>query len=226
MIMKDIRLIVRKEWRGFAKSDRWIFVIYGILILAWSLLLSKNMGILSSGAGYLWLAFFSVIISGNFSNTVFVAERMSGSLEILLTSGVSRQSILNGKILFIIIVSTVMGALCYFVALGLNVLKGENVSVLIKIIPIGEELILYISACFMNAACGAWLSVRISNPRILPFVNLFVLLVIIIIHGVLSEIYSFTLWSLIIVIAITGVLFYLFAYRDFKSERVIQPIVY
>ena len=224
--MRDIWLIVRKEWKGFAKSDRWIFVIYGILVLAWSFLLSNNIGILSSGAGYLWLAFFSVIISGNFSNTVFVAERMSGSLEILLTSGVSRQSILNGKILFIIIVSMVMGFLCYFVAFGISAAKGENIALLIKVTPIGEELIIYVSACFMNAACGAWLSVRINNPRILPFVNLFVLLIIVIIHGILSEIYALTAWSLIIALLLTGALLYLFACRDFKSERVIQPVVY
>jgi len=225
-MMKDVRLIVRKEWRGFAKSDRWIFVIYGILVIAWGILLSNNIGILSSGAGYLWLAFFSVIISGNFSNMTFVAERMSGSLEILLTSGVSRQSILNGKILFIVIVSMGMGFLCYLFALGINVVKGENVAVLLTVTPIGEELILYVTACFMNATCGAWLSVRINNPRILPFINLFVLVIIVIIHGVVSEIYTLTPWSLIIALILTGVLFYYVAYRDFNSERVIQPVVY
>ena len=224
--MKDIWLIVRKEWKGFAKSDRWIFVIYGILVLAWSFLLSQNISVLSSRTGYLWLAFFSVIISGNFSNTTFVAERMSGSLEILLTSGISRQSILSGKMFFIVIMSTVMGIFCYIIALAINSLKGENIGILLRIIPVWEELILYISACFMNAACGAWLSVRINTPRLLPFVNLFVLVIIVIIHGVLSEVFSLSLWSLIIALALTGAFFCFFAFRDFKSERVIQPVVY
>lgn len=224
--MKEIWLVTRKEWKGFAKSDGWIFIIYGILVIAWGLLLSNNIGILTSGTGYLWLAFFSVIISGNFTNMAFVAERMSGSLEILLTSGVSRKSILNGKILFIIIVSMGMGFLCYLVALGINGVKGENVVFLIKVSPIGEELILYFSACFMNAACGAWFSVRINNPRILPFINLFILVIIVVIHGIVSEMYALTPWSLIIALGFVGILFYYFACRDFKSERVIQPVVY
>ena len=224
--MNDIRLMVRKEWKCFAESDRWIFVIYGILVLAWSFLLSQNISILSSRTGYLWLAFFSVILSGNFSNTIFVAERMSGSLEILLTSGISRVSILSGKMLFIVIMSTVMGVCCYIIALAINALKGENIAVLLRVLPLGEELVLYIVACFMNAACGAWLSVRINTPRILPFVNLFVLVIIVIIHGVLSEFFSLSLWSLILVLALTGAFFCVFAFRDFRSERVIQPVVY
>ena len=93
--MKDFLLIIRKEWTGFSKSDCGIFFIYGILVLAWSFLLSTNITMLLTGTEYLWLVFFSVIVSGNFSNTTFVAERMNGSLEILLTSGIARNAILG-----------------------------------------------------------------------------------------------------------------------------------
>ncbi len=224
--MRDIWLIIRKEWIGFAKSDRGIFFVYGILVLAWSFLLSTNITMLLTGAEYLWLVFFSVIVSGNFSNTTFVAERMNGSLEILLTSGVTRNAILSGKIAFVIIMSTVLGLVCYVLALALYVVQGESLHLIYSITPIGKEIILYITACFMNAACGAWLSVRINNPRLLHFINLFVLGIIVILHAVLSAVFTFTLWSLIIALVVCGVLFYVFAIRDFKSERVIQPVVY
>ena len=136
--MKDIWLIVRKEWIGFAKSDRGIFLVYSILVLAWSILLSSNINLLLAGAGYLWLIFFSVIVSGNFSNTTFSAERISGSLEILLTSGIARNAILIGKIAFVIIMSIIMGFLCYVLAVGIYVVKGENYSLVLSIIPAGS----------------------------------------------------------------------------------------
>ncbi len=219
-------LIIRKEWTGFVKSDRWIFVIYGFLVIAWSFLLSPNMNMLASGTGYLWLAFFSVIISGNFSSTTFVAERMSGSLEILLTSGISRQSILLGKIAFVVIMSTGMGITCYIIALIINTVQGENVLVLLKIVPIGEEIALYVGACFMNATCGAWVSVRVSSPRLLPFVNLFVLGLVVIIFTLLADTFLLSIWYLIIALVGIGTIFYSLAYKEFNSERVIQPIVY
>ncbi len=224
--MKDIWLIVRKEWTGFAKSDRGIFLVYGILVLAWSFLLSSNINLLLAGAGYLWLIFFSVIVSGNFSNTTFSAERISGSLEILLTSGITRNAILIGKIAFVIVMSIILGFLCYILAVGIYVVKGENFNLVLSIIPAGKMMLLYSVACFMNGTCGAWLAVRINNPRLLHFVNLFVLVLIVIIHTVLSTIFTLSIWSLFTVLGITGILFFLLAARDFKSERVIQPVVY
>ena len=101
--MRDILLIIKKELTGFIKSDRGIFILYGILVVAWSFLIYSNMNTLTSKTGYLWLVSFSVIVSGNFSTTTFVSERMSGSLEILLTSGVTRRCILLGKILYVIL---------------------------------------------------------------------------------------------------------------------------
>ncbi len=224
--MKDSWLIIRKEWTGFAKSDRGVFLVYGVLVLAWSVLLSSNIETLLAGAGYLWLIFFSVIVSGNFSNTTFSAERISGSLEILLTSGVSRTAILLGKIAFVIAMSIVLGFICYVLAVGIYLFKGEKIDLILNIIPAGRMMILYSTACFMNGACGAWLAVRVNNPRLLHFVNLFVLVLIVAVHAFLSTFFSLSIWSLFVALAFMGGLFMLLAVRDFKSDRVLQPVVY
>jgi ABC-type Na+ efflux pump permease subunit len=224
--MNDIWLIVKKEWVGFVKSDKWIFVIYSVLIIAWSFLAASNLAALVSGAGYLWLVFFSVIISGNFSNSTFVAERMNGSLEILLTAGISRQGILFGKIFFIVLISSILGVLCYTAALVITVFQGQDLGVMFLILPVGKAMSLYAVACFMNAACGAWLSIRITNPRLLPFVNLFVLFIIVVMHSVLSDVFSLSLWSLAVSLAVAGGVFTFLALKEFKSERVVQPVVY
>lgn len=224
--MKEILLILNKEWMAFAKSDRGIFVIYGILILMWSFILSSNITMLASESGTLWLVFFSVIVSGNFSTTTFVAERLNGSLEILLTCGVSRQSILAGKVLFVIAMATIMGLLCYGFALVYNGFKYGTVGVILSTMPPLEEIILYVSACFMNASCGAALSLRITNPRYLPFINLFILGVIVTLYMILSQVFSFTAWLLVGFLLVTGALFFVVAYHDYKTERIIQPFVY
>ena len=76
--MKKLNAIIGKEWAGFLGSERGVFSVYGILVLSWSFLpLYKGLG-----TGPIWWLFFSVVISGNFTNTVFVSERLSGSMEL------------------------------------------------------------------------------------------------------------------------------------------------
>ena len=87
--MNQCLLVLRKEWLNFVCSDRSVFFIYLFLVAGWGMLLA-TMDHGGSIGSPLWLVFFSVIIAANFSTTVFVSERMSGSLEILLTSGLSR----------------------------------------------------------------------------------------------------------------------------------------
>jgi hypothetical protein len=122
--------------------------------------------------------------------------------------------------------STVMGILCYFFALGVCSYKGDHISILLQIIPVWQVIILYIAACFLNASCGAWLSVRINNPRLLPFVNLVVLGIIVVIHELLAYKIALSLWSLSCVLTVTGVLFYVLAIKAFRGEGIIQPLVY
>jgi hypothetical protein len=224
--MRDTVLLIGREFAGFVKSDRWILVTYGILVLAWGFLLAANGGTAASGAGYLWLAFFSVIVSGNFANTTLVAERISGSLEIVLTSGVSRNGFLTGKIAFILIMSVIMGVLCYACAAVVGLVQGEPDGILFRDAALGEVVLLYTAACFTNAGCSAWLSVRITSPRLLPFVNLFVLALIVVAHTVLSAFYALSVGSLILALFVTGALFTVLAYREYAGERIIQPVVY
>ena len=108
--MKKLNAIISKEWKSFVGSDRGVFAVYAVLILSWSFLpLYKG---LSMGMEDVWWLFFSVVISGNFSNTVFVSERLSGSMEILLTSGFPRDTVLFGKAAFITGISIAIGTLC------------------------------------------------------------------------------------------------------------------
>ena len=113
--MKSILQVLRKEWMCFIGSDRGVFGLYAILVLSeFSAWIRDDSGI---RLGALWLVLFSVVVSANFSRTVFISERITGALEILITSGLSRSSILFGKMLFVIMMSLIIGGICLLLGL-------------------------------------------------------------------------------------------------------------
>ncbi len=221
--MKDSFVVVKNAWLGFLQSDRSSFLVYGILIAVWSIVLASNMSQLALEANTLWWVFFSVIVSGTFSTSIFTSERLTGALEIVLTCGLSRMSILAGKIVFVILISAGLGFLCYGLALIWVAIAGEELALVVRATDFFDVAVLYLAACFMNASCGAWLSVRLSNPRLSSFANLLILGVIVGGHAVLSAVLSVSAWLLPAVLCGGGLVFLFLAARDFSGERVIQP---
>jgi ABC-type Na+ efflux pump permease subunit len=216
--MKKINAILRKEWVNFKGSERGVFAIYAILVFFWSFFpLNRELG-----AGPIWWLFFSVIISGNFSNTVFVSERLSGSMEILLTSGFPRNSVLFGKVAFILCMSIVIGMMCFSLSIVWLFLSGHIDS------PIEGDVLygalLYCAGAFMNVSCGAWLSVRLQSPRIIPFMTIFIMAAMVASFYVLSYAFGAPLWMLGIAFVIAAAFFLLRAKKEFNGEKIIQPI--
>jgi len=216
--MKAIGLVLRKEWTGFLGSERGVFAIYAILILSWSCLpLSQGLG-----AGPVWWLFFSIIISGNFSNTVFVSERLSGSMEILLTSGLSREAVLFGKVAFVAIMSIAVGAACLGLAVLWLSLSGSAHGA-----PIPGRLqgiALYCAGTIMNVACGAWLSVRMQSPRIIPFISIIIAAVIVSLYFVCAYALSAPQWTLPVLLFAAAFFFFFLARKEFNGEKVVAPI--
>jgi ABC-type transport system involved in multi-copper enzyme maturation permease subunit len=225
VLIADIFQIGRKEWRNFIRSDRSVFIIYLFLILFWSVFLVSN---LLTGTDAMvptiGLVFFSVIVSGNFSNVTFTAERLNGSMEILLTCGLSRIGILMGKHLFIMAVSMVMGAACYGLcilwAMIFNAGAGQPLSGWRILAHAG----IYTSACYMNASCGAWLSLRLANPRVSYFVNFLVIATIVGLYELFTALVWDSGWTLPLILIVVGTIMLSAAIKDFSGERVIHPV--
>jgi ABC-type Na+ efflux pump permease subunit len=214
--------ILRKEWRNFVGSEKGVFAVYGILVFVWSFLpLYNNLGSFALG-GAVWWLFFSVIVSGNFANTVFVAERMSGSMEILLTSGFSRNGVLFGKVLFVMILSGVIGGLCLCLSLVWIGLSGHAAHLF------GPSLLyavaLYASGTFMNAAAGAWMSIRLSSPRLIPFVNILLVGLVCGMYYALFFTACMSEWMLPALLLAVGCVFCALAKKDFDGEKIIAPV--
>lgn len=218
--MSEIGVIVGKEWRNFAGSERGVFVVYGALVLAWSLLVRNN--ILNSSmlfTGMWWLS-LSVLISSTVANSVFVTERISGSMEILLTCGFSRSAVLYGKVLFVVFVSVALGAVCSGLALVWSI--GDNPALFLRGILANADL--YCGGAFLSATAGAWLSIRFSSPRIIPFV---VLILVSGVCGAYLAVAQFTAlpeWALFLLTLAVGAGFLSLARKDFHGEKIIAPL--
>jgi hypothetical protein len=78
----------------------------------------------------------------------------------------------------------------------------------------------------MNVAGSAFLSVRMTNPRLLHFANLFLLGGIVSLYAVLSSFYPIPEIILPLFLTVLGVLFSLLAKKEFNSERIIQPVIF
>jgi ABC-type Na+ efflux pump permease subunit len=213
----QINAIFRKEFLNFFGSERGSFAIYLILIFVWSFLPLTQ----KPATGDIWWLFFSVIISGNFSNNVFVAERLNGSMEILLTSGFSRDAVFFGKIAFVTVMSGIMGLICCIVAFFWILISGVTA---IDSGSVFYVACIYIAGTAMNTSCGAWLSVRLRSPRIIPVITIMVMAAVVSLFYLLLYIIYLPGWSLLVILFSAAILFSALARHEFNGERIIQPV--
>ncbi|MDD5672734.1 MAG: hypothetical protein PHC61_01100 [Chitinivibrionales bacterium] len=221
--MRAVVQVIRNELRIFTASDRSTFFIYAVLILTWSFLFSVNTFEKDDASVMLWWIFFSVVISGNFSTTIFVLERTSGALEVIITSGFSRRALMLGKILFVLGVSIVMAWFC----IGLAFIGRTFFSSMLSsyfIAPPKTYMGLYIAASFMNAAFGAYFSIRLPNPRLVSFAAVLLVGALVSVYYGISAIMPLSPWILAVLFCAIGALWLVLALREFESERVTRPI--
>lgn len=224
--MSGIATILKKEMKNFSGSGPGIFIMYAVISVLWSFMLVPST---FSIAGFLWLAFFSVIVTANFSSTVFISDRINGTLEILITSGVSRNAVLFGKMLFVIAMASAIGLLCVLLsivwALALPEEYGLDTWSTRMLEPFDLYAFyaaLYLSATFFNAAASAYLSVRMGNPRFLHFIILFMTGILVTACSALNIRQT----ALVLTFSLAGAIFTLLAKREFAGERIIRPIIF
>lgn len=219
--MKGVLTIVQKEWRCFLGSDRGIFLLYLVLMLSWSIMLA-NPGESAVQAGQIWFIFFSVVISANFSNTVFIAERVNGILEILLTSGLSRKQILFGKMLFVAGMSIIIGIICMLISHVWRYILFDGGTQTLSV----TDVIVYCCAVVMNTASGAYFSVKMGNPRLLHLLNLLALGGIVILHSVAVSFLTVPIFILPTLLLVFAAVCTMLALRLYESEKILQPVLF
>jgi ABC-type Na+ efflux pump permease subunit len=221
--MRQVLLVFEKEWLNFIRGDRGVFIVYLILVAGWGILLS-SMHDGGTPAAPFWIVFFSVIVAVNFSSTVFVLERVSGSLEILLTCGISRSAILYGKMLFVMVMTLAIGAACLGCALLVRKSVAGHEGLQYGILS-WRTLALYAGATFLNAAGSAYFSIVLPNPRLLHFINLLLAGFIMAGWTAISLIYPLPVESAAAALFMLGLVFTVLAKRGFESEGIVKPVI-
>ncbi len=218
--MRQTGIIIRKEWDCFTGSEKGLFVVYAVLIFFWSYLPRQNaldgFGMLSA----IWWMSLAVIVSSSFANSVFVAERINGSMEILLTSGFSRNAVIFGKTAFVVLACCGIGLACTLLSLAWPL--GVRPPFLFR--SMLTALLLYAGGAFMGSAGAAWMSIRLSSPRIMPFVNLLLVVAVCSVFYGAAQFVSLPRWGLFLATVAVGSAFLWRAQKEFHGEKVIAPV--
>lgn len=229
--MSSIIAIIKKEFKNFSHSGRATIFLYALIASIWGVAIAET------GDVYL-LMFLAVMIVGSFTNTVFISERVNGALEILITSGFSRRAVLFGKMAYILLMAVIMLFVCMIFSTIMSVLMQmffydalimNNALTSFSInFRIAEAVSLYIPVAFMCVASSAYFSVRLSTPRFLHFINIFITGIITGISIIIIETYvpdgsnNPTIYDNIGFIA-AGIFFTILADKQFSGEHPTRP---
>ncbi|MBD3240378.1 MAG: hypothetical protein GF331_07320 [Chitinivibrionales bacterium] len=169
---RGISVILRKELLSLLGSDRSILFLYGFVVFLWSFLFVGAGVDHTPGGTSVWLLPFSVIVVSNFSQGVFVSERLTGAIEILLTCGLSRRVILSGKMIFVWAMAVVMGLACMGLGTVWATLAATFDTGAPSLSPLRPgHLVLFGAAASFNTALVALLSIYLPNPRMSHLIN-------------------------------------------------------
>lgn len=223
--MFEVFLMSKQEFWAFIKSGRSALLLTLITTLVWGGMISSKTSTLYEPTSYLWVIFFALVASATLTNSVFVRERISNNLEVLLVSGLNRSSILWGKLLFTNSVTLFIGVGAISTAISISTLFYQKPFVGLETLV--QISLLYFASSLLVNSSSAFLSFALSNPRVVQFVN-FTLLTLISVSFTTATIYwrELPLWSLATVMITLSILFNYLALRLFKSEKIIQPLIY
>jgi len=220
----EIFEIIRHETKAFFYSGFSSLILLLVTILIWGSVIAGKVENIHALDSWVWVVFFAMVVTAGFSTTVFVRERLSATLEILLVSGVERSSVLYGKIIFTSVFTIFTGLAAFFVAwFGRSILFSEEFFLKEKLF---QTVSLYISTSCMMTASSAMLSLSLTNPRLVQFVNFTILMGIVLAYAIASQYYPISLYILCLFESMFAILFVIISRVLFNREKIIQPLVY
>ncbi len=224
--MGEIRIVALHELRAFLKSGLSALLLLAFTTILWGGVIAGKVETIDEATSFLWVIFFALVGGAGATNSVFIRERLSGTFEILLTAGLERSAILIGKLVFTTSVTLLvgMGAFGFGFLTHTLIYKGDYFS----IDQLLSSLLLYGAAALLMSSSSAYLSLSLSNPRMVQFVN-FILLTFcsmgFTLVGYIVET-PLSLWWLALFMGLLSLLFDYMALKLFRSEKVLQPLIY
>ncbi len=220
----EIQEIFKFELRAFLKSGVSSLLLLVITSLIWGGVIAGKVETIQFADSWLWVIFFALVAGAAFSTTVFVRERLSSTMEILLISGVERASILWGKLIFTTTFTIFTGLLAFAMAWICRSLILQLPFFLPR--ELLQTLTLFIASSFCVSSSSAMLSLSLANPRLVQFLNFLILTVLSTIFALISSFFDVSLYLFALIEIIFGILFSIISQFQFSRETIIQPLVY
>ncbi len=222
--MREIVLVYKQEIRAFLKSGKSSLFMLLFITLVWGVMISEKVDTIESATSFMWVLFFAMVAGAGQSTTSFVRERLSSTLEVLFLSGLERSSILYGKLLFTSSTTIAVGFGAFLVAFLVRTLFYQDSFFLAN--ELIQGLVLFVSASILVSNCSALFSMALSNPRLIQFVNFTVLTLLSVIYTAVTYNSEGSLYLFAVVILGIATLFSRISLRLYKSERILQPLIY
>jgi len=164
----DFLLVFNYELKALVKSTKATTLSLATVSVFWGIFFSLN---IFSGAQnaftLVWLLFFALLASAGFASVSFIRERLSGSWEILMASGIERKTVFWAKLIFAQTASFLWGAATLLIAVLLAVFLWRfhiETSFLFM-------LSLFFAASLSINAITAYLTIINLNPRAIQLIN-------------------------------------------------------
>lgn len=215
---RGIGILFVKELRAFLRSSHVVHSAFFMVIVVYAGVIVSHFFSSQQDMRVVWWLLFAMVMAGHFANRVYVFERITGALEMLFVSGVSRGGVLAGKVLFCSTTSLAAGvvaaAIAWVILAWIVGLPYHRVGMYL-----GSGLLQYITGSLLFTCTNACLAVVLGNPRLMHFVNLALLALLVMANTLLRM----PVWALHVSCIAVAAVFYLIALRVYHGERIVYP---
>jgi|GEM_PF-1977401 len=227
--MDDFYIIFSHELKSLAKSAKSTILSLVLVSLFWGLFLSYNM--LEFQNSIIWIIVSALVTSSGFANVSFARERLSGSWEILLASGISRKTIFWAKLAFTQTATFFCGIITLTIAYAV-------MCAIFLFAPYYDlifiDALLFLCTALSINAMTAYFTIINVNMRAVQLINMLAISVCItVIHyicGMDSGVYVFELWTdwakIIATLLIPAIVFLFLCNKTLYDDKTTLPITY
>ena len=210
--------LFRHELKVFFHSGKSSLLFVLLTVISWGAMMGGHPLDTIESTTLVWVLFFSLVSSAGITTSVFIRERLTGVLEVLLTSGLSRRRIVLEKLLFSYGVVLVMGLLTFVVAIGVSGVLYDKLYSLNVVI---QYFVAYSGGALVLVSSSAWFALLLSNPRV---AYLFNFLLISVLSGIALYLQgNSSYWLSLVVTFFMPTLFFVYlAIGQLSKESVLQ----
>ncbi|MCL1945580.1 MAG: ABC transporter permease [Chitinivibrionia bacterium] len=219
----DFLTIFNYELKSLAKSAKSTIFSLAFTSFFWGIFFSLNIFTDARKEFLLvWLLFFAFLASAGFAGVSFVRERLSGSWEILIASGISRKTIFVAKFIFVQSASFLWGTLTLLIAY-LSAFYVWNFYVEISL-PFVFAIFFF--ASFSINAITAYLTIINVNPRAIQLINFAIMSVLSTTIYFIDYEQIFGKLAIIFIILVPSVFVFFLVPKALYDDKIVQKIIY